>query len=74
VIEQTGKAVEKLVGGFAGSPGFLLVAVLNIAMIGMAGYALLAIAKMSVEGRTQITSLLETCIAGGSDHGISRKE
>jgi hypothetical protein len=63
MIEATGKAVEKLVGGFAGSPALLFVAVLNIAVIGMAGYALVSVAKMATEGRTQITNLLQACIA-----------
>jgi len=64
MIETTGKVVEKVVGGFAGSPGLLLVAILNVAMIGMCGYALLKIADISAQGRTQIMSVLEACIAG----------
>jgi hypothetical protein len=74
MIEATGKAAEKLVSGFAGSPAMLLVLCLNVAMIGMFGYGLLKIVEISGEGRTQIMSALQACIAGGSDHGISRKE
>jgi len=75
VTQATGKVVEKLVNGFTGSPGLLLVVILNIALIAMTGYALLRITEQASQGRTQIMSVLETCIAGGSDHGpISRKE
>jgi len=75
MIEATGKAVEKVVNGFTGSPAMLLVVILNIALISMTGYAMLRVTEQASQGRTQIMSVLETCIAGGSDHGpISRKE
>jgi hypothetical protein len=66
MIETTGKVAEKVVNGLSGSPGMLLVVVLNIIMIGTCGYALVKIAEMSSLGRTQIMSVLEACIAGGS--------
>jgi hypothetical protein len=63
VIETTGKLAEKVVNGFAGSPALLFVAILNIVLIIGAGYAVISVAKMATEGRTQITNLLQTCIA-----------
>lgn len=67
VIEASGRVAEKAVVGLSTSPGLLLIVILNITMVGMAGYALLRISELSAEGRTQIMSVLEACIAGGSD-------
>jgi len=46
----------------------LLIVILNVALLGMAGYALISIAKMSSEGRSQIMSVLQACIAERSAH------
>lgn len=64
VVQATGKVAEKIVNGFSSSPGLLLIVILNIALLGMGAYALVAIARMSAEGRSQIMSVLQACIAG----------
>lgn len=68
VVQATGRVAEKIVNGFSSSPAMLLIVILNVALLGMAGYALVSIAKLSAEGRTQITSLLQACIASKEDH------
>lgn len=73
VAQATGKVVEKLVNGFTGSPGLLLIVILNVCVIGMSGYALLQIIEVSSQSRNQIMSVLEACIAGGSDRNISKE-
>jgi len=70
VVQATGKVAERIVNGFSNSPGLLLIVLLNVGLIGMAGYALIAIARMSSEGRTQIMSVLEACIAGQDDRRV----
>jgi len=68
VVQATGRVAERVINGFTNSPGLLLIVILNIALLGMAGYALIAIARMSSEGRSQIMSVLQACIAERQPH------
>jgi hypothetical protein len=67
MIEATGKVAEKLVSGFTGAPALLLIVVLNVAMLGLGAWGLIAIAKLSAQGRTEVTSLLQACLSDSRD-------
>jgi hypothetical protein len=62
IVETGGRVAESIVGGLTGTPGFLLIILLNIAFVLAAAYYLAGQEERRAATASQITDLLRICI------------